>query len=59
VLAVRQSCPMEEYRRAISVFHAVPVEQAMSDPPGYGFTERWLSAEWRNEFLRQYGTRQT
>jgi hypothetical protein len=59
VLAVRQNCPVEEYGRAISVFHAVPIEQALSDPPSYGFTERALSAEWRKEFLSNYGTRQT
>jgi hypothetical protein len=45
---------VEKYKGVISQLKALPIDQAISIPLSYGFSDRVLSEEWRNELLRQY-----
>jgi hypothetical protein len=54
VFAVRSLSLVEKYKGVISQLKALPIDQAISIPLSYGFSDRVLSEEWRNELLRQY-----
>ena len=46
------------YSSVMAHIHATRFEEAIRDPPlSYWFSERALSPEWRDEFLREYAKR--
>lgn len=57
VIAFRHSENIERYLTPLSIFHATRLEDALADPPFYGFTDRALSKQWRDEFRREYPAR--
>ena len=54
VIAIRCNDAQEKYLPALAQFRALPIDQAISRPLSYGFTERALSSDWRDELLKQY-----
>ncbi len=55
VIGFRQVDAAHRYSSAMARVHAIRFEDAIREPPlSYGFSERALSREWRDEFLRQY-----
>lgn len=58
VIGFRQPDASPRYALAMARLHARRFEDATREPPlSYGFSERALSREWRDEFAREYGTR--
>jgi hypothetical protein len=58
VIAFRQTEAAARYASAMARVHATRFEEAIREPPlSYGFSERALSREWRDEFLREYAAR--
>ena len=58
VIGFRQVDAVQRYGSAIARVHATRFEDAAREPPlSYGFSERALSRQWRDEFLREYATR--
>lgn len=58
VIGFRQADASARYSSAMARVHATRFEDATREPPlSYGFSERALSREWRNEFLREYAAR--
>jgi hypothetical protein len=55
VIALRRADAAARYASAIARVHAARFEDAIREPPlSYGFSERALSREWRDAFLREY-----
>ncbi len=55
VIGFRQVADARRYSSAMARVHATRFEDATREPPlSYGFSERALSREWRDEFLREY-----
>jgi len=55
VMALRQADAAARYASPMARVHAARFEDAIREPAlSYGFSERALSREWRDEFLRQY-----
>jgi hypothetical protein len=58
VIAFRHLDVSDRYSSAMARVHATRFEDAIREPPlSYGFSERALSREWRDEFLREYVAR--
>lgn len=58
VIAFRQVDDARLYSSAMARVHATRFEDATREPPlSYGFSERALSREWREQYLREYGAR--
>lgn len=58
VIAFRQADAGTRYSSAMAHVHATRFEDAIGEPPlSYGFSERALSREWRDEFLQAYAAR--
>jgi hypothetical protein len=58
VIGFRQAYAAARYSSAMARVHATRFEDAIREPPlSYGFSERALSREWREEFLREYAAR--
>ena len=58
VIGFHQAGASARYSLAMARVHARRFEDATREPPlSYGFSERALSREWRDEFVREYGTR--
>jgi hypothetical protein len=58
VIGFRHADAADRYSSAMARVHATRFEDATREPPlSYGFSERALSAQWRDDFLREYATR--
>jgi len=56
VIGFRHPDGAHRYSSAMARVHAMRFEDATREPPlSYGFSERALSREWRDEYLREYG----
>jgi hypothetical protein len=54
VIAVRGNIRRDKYSQVVAAFKALPIDQAISMPLSYGFSERALSFEWRQELCIQF-----
>jgi RHS repeat-associated protein len=58
VIALRQADAAARYASAMARVRATRLEDATREPPlSYGFSERALSREWREQLLREYASR--
>jgi hypothetical protein len=58
VIGFRQVDAAHRYSSALARVRAMRFEDAIREPPlSYGFSERVLSREWREAFLREYAVR--
>ena len=58
VIGFRQVDAADRYSSAIAAVHGMRFEDATREPGlSYGFSERALSREWRDESLREYAPR--
>jgi hypothetical protein len=58
VIGFRDADAARRYSSPMARVHATRFEDATREPPlSYGFSERALSREWRDEFLREYAAR--
>ncbi len=54
VIGIRGNSSVEKYKLVLTKFKSLPIEEAIAQPLSYGFSDRALSPEWRNELLKQY-----
>ena len=57
VVGFRRVDAASRYSSAMARFHAARFETAIQEPLSYGFSERALTDEWRENFLREYAAR--
>jgi hypothetical protein len=54
VMGIRRSAPVEQYRPLIAQFKAVRIQEALTLPLAFGFSE--LPSQWRDGLTTAYAT---
>jgi hypothetical protein len=54
VIALRESVRFENYDDILQRLKAMPIEKAITNSLCYGFSQRALSSEWRDQLLSNY-----